>query len=199
MNKPEIIRTDLSTPHGEFEFIGYFWAPCDDQNILTLVKRPLHDPVLVRIQSACYSGEIFESNDCDCHEQLARSLERISAEGGVFIYMLRDGRGAGLQVKLKALAKWRESAIDTADAYQEMGVDEDPRRYEKAGYVLKDLGVTAVRLLTNNPRKLSGLKEQDIAVSREPIEVSVSPDSDAFEYLRTKATKLGHMLRQFDK
>jgi GTP cyclohydrolase II len=197
MSKPEKIQTVLNTPNGDFEFVGYFSSDCDDENILALIKRPILVPTLVRVQSVCYSGEIFESSDCDCHGQLAKSLALIAREGGVFIYMLRDGRGAGLKAKLHALAMWNERAIDTADAYERMGIDKDPRRYEKVCYVLRDIGVTSVRLLTNNPRKVAGLEAGAFVVSREALEVPVATDSDAVEYLRTKAAKLGHWLTQF--
>jgi GTP cyclohydrolase II len=111
--------------------------------------------------------------------------------------MLRDGRGAGLKAKLQALAMWNEHAVDTADAYERLGISKDPRRYEKICYILAGLGVTSVRLLTNNPRKVSGLQAGGLAVIREALEMTVATDSDAFAYLRTKAAKLGHWLTQF--
>lgn len=167
MIKPERIQTILNTPLGDFEFAGYFWSESDDENILALVRGPISAPTLVRVQSVCYSGEIFQSTDCDCHAQLTTSIGRIATEGGVFLYMLRDGRGAGLKAKLHALAMWKDKAIDTADAYETMGIDKDPRQYEKASFVLRDLGIKSVRLLTNNPRKLAGLEAGGIAVVRE--------------------------------
>lgn len=191
---PEKIQTALNTVYGDFDFIGYFWGEHDDDNVLAVVKRPFSNPALVRIQSACYSGEIFESSDCDCHEQLKQSLELIENNGGAFIYLLRDGRGAGLKTKLQALDMWAKNRIDTADAYDQMGVEKDPRSYEKACHVLHDLEIETVRLLTNNPRKVSGLEKGGFKVYREPLEIDVSPDSEAFKYLQTKANKLGHLL-----
>ena len=192
--RPEKIQTTLNTRYGDFDFIGYFWSEHDDDNVLAVVKRPFATPALVRIQSACYSGEIFESSDCDCHEQLEQSLSLIGNKGGAFIYLIRDGRGAGLKIKLQALDMWSKKGIDTADAYDKMGVEKDPRRYEKACYVLHDLEIKSVRLLPNNPRKVAGLENGGFTVYREPLEIDVEPDSEAFNYLQTKATKLGHLL-----
>jgi GTP cyclohydrolase II len=195
---PQKIFTTLSTPHGEFDFGGYFWNDCDDSNILALVRRPIMTPCLVRVQSVCYSGEIFESSDCDCHDQLTRSLELISKLGGVFIYMLRDGRGAGLKAKLSALAMWKDRKLDTVEAYDQMGIGRDPRQYEKAAHVVSDLGIESIRLLKNNPRKIAGMEHAGLRVTREPLEIQVPTQSDAAEYLRVKAQKLGHWLKQFD-
>jgi GTP cyclohydrolase II len=195
--KPEKVSTELATVHGDFEFIGYFWSERDDENLLVVAKRPFGDDPIVRVQSACYSGEIFESLDCDCHEQLVTSLARIASEGGLLVYQLRDGRGAGLKTKLTALEMWRTLGVDTADAYKSVGVPVDPRDYAKVSYVLHDLGVSAVRLLTNNPRKITGLQTGGLIVSREPLEIAVDPTSEKGKYLKTKAEKLGHLIRQF--
>lgn len=197
MPNPEKVVTKLATVHGDFDFIGYIWDEHDDENILAVVKRPFVGVPLVRVQSACYSGEIFESLDCDCHEQLVQSLARIESESGTMIYLLRDGRGAGLRTKLKALEMWRVAGIDTADAYEKMGVELDPRTYEKAAYVLKDLGLSSIRLMTNNPRKISGIESGGLDVRREPLEIIVGAGSEAAKYLRVKAEKLGHLLVQF--
>jgi GTP cyclohydrolase II len=197
MISPEKVTTVLDTVHGKFEFCGYFWGDHDDDNLLAVVKRPFSEVPLVRVQSACYSGEIFESLDCDCHEQLVRSLGRIGTEGGVLVYLLRDGRGAGLRTKLRALEMWRTAGVDTADAYKTMGVELDPRDYEKVSFVLKDLGLASLRIMTNNPRKITGLKAHGLNATREPLEVYVEPNSEAGKYLRVKADKLGHLLQQF--
>ena len=152
------------------------------------------DP-LVRVQSACYTAEIFRSTDCDCHEQLHRSLERIHTEGGLFVYMLCDGRGAGLLIKVRALAMWHSAGIDTHDAYLTQGVAVDPRSYELVLQILLELGLQRIRLLTNNPRKLDGLAA-GLNVVREALEIASTRDSQP--YLATKATKMGHLLSVLD-
>lgn len=155
------------------------------------------ESVLCRIQSACYTAEIFRSLDCDCHEQLELSLTRIQSEGGLLIYVLSDGRGAGLLTKIRGLELGRIEGLDTSDAYTRLGVAQDPREYSRAAYVLRHMEITRVRLLTNNPRKIEGLAICGIQVERESLEIQATPNSAP--YLQTKAKKMGHMLSQFLK
>jgi GTP cyclohydrolase II len=150
----------------------------------------------VRVQSACYTAEIFRSQDCDCHEQLVSSLHLITRKGGLLIYMLCDGRGAGLYNKVLGLELTRTQGLDTADAYRKLGIELDPRRYARAAQVISHLGIGAVSLLTNNPRKCHGLEAEGIAVKRVPLEILAT--SSSRQYLRAKAHKLGHQLTQFD-
>ena len=152
-------------------------------------------PSLCRVQSACYTAEIFQSLDCDCHEQLHQSLALIQEKGGVLVYLLCDGRGAGLFTKTLGLELGRVEGLDTSDAYRRLGVPQDPREYSRAAYALSYLGVQTVRLLTNNPRKLAGLSEHGIAVEHVGLEIPATPDSAP--YLETKAAKMGHLLSQF--
>jgi GTP cyclohydrolase II len=155
------------------------------------------EPAICRVQSACYTAEIFQSLDCDCHEQLHASLDRIGNEGGVLVYMLCDGRGAGLFTKTLGLELGRTEGVDTADAYARLGVPHDPREYSRVAYVLKSLGFERIRLLTNNPRKVESLHAHGIGVVREPLEITATDHSKA--YLMTKATKMGHLFTQFDE
>lgn len=193
---PRVSATKLKTQFGEFDFHCFSWGPHEEENVLLLHAKPLNEhPPLCRIQSACYTAEIFRSLDCDCHEQLETSLYRISQEGGFFIYMLCDGRGAGLYHKILGLELSRTKGLDTADAYRELGLAYDPRQYEKPAYILRQFGTTKVRLLTNNPRKVKGLIQEGFSVDRESLEIVATKHSAG--YLRAKKTKLGHLLSQF--
>jgi GTP cyclohydrolase II len=196
METPQISNTVLDTHYGSFEFYCFTWGPHEEDNVLVQIKRPFVQRPLVRIQSACYTAEIFRSLDCDCHEQLDSSLRLISAEGGIFIYMLADGRGAGLQAKVLGLELGRSRGLDTADAYAALGVPADPREYSRAAYVLRYFGVADVRLLTNNPRKLEGIANLGLVVTREALEISATDHSRS--YLQTKKRKMGHLLNDVD-
>lgn len=194
--KPNVASTKLSTKNGNFDFYCFSWGSHEEDNVLCLSTiQKSTTPVLCRIQSACYTAEIFQSLDCDCHEQLHSSLAQIQEQGGVLIYLLCDGRGAGLFTKTLGLELGRTEGLDTSDAYDRLGVPQDPREYSRAAHVLSHFGITHVRLLTNNPRKVEGLQECGIQVDRAPLEIRATPDSAP--YLETKAKKMGHMLAQF--
>jgi GTP cyclohydrolase II len=195
LNEPRVAHASLRTTYGEFTIYVFSWSENEQDNVLALLSDAKNSSPLVRIQSACYTGEIFGSLDCDCHWQLETSLAAIQREGGVFIYMLRDGRGAGLLTKIKGMQLSTSEEIDTADAYERLGVPADPRDYEQAAYVLKFLGIKSLRLLTNNPRKVSGLVERGISVER--IRLESQPTQENQGYLRSKALKLGHLMQAF--
>ena len=190
----ERASTPLESSYGGSTLHCFSFGDHEEDNILAIdcldrIERTSHP--LVRVQSACYTAEIFRSTDCDCHEQLHQSLERIHAEGGVLVYMLSDGRGAGLLVKVRSLAMWHSSGTDTHDAYVTQGINVDPRSYERVLQVLLALGLRSIRLLTNNPRKLEGLSA-GLNVVRE--ELQIAPTRTSRPYLETKATKMGHLL-----
>jgi GTP cyclohydrolase II len=194
----QVAQTPLRTAFGEFDFYCFSWGVHEEDNILCQHKKPYSsDITLVRIQSACYTAEIFRSTDCDCHAQLAQSLRRIQAEGGLFIYMLCDGRGAGLLNKVRGLALGHVNDLDTSDAYRHLGLEQDSRTYDRAVEVLRYFEVRRLRLLTNNPRKISGLAAGGLEVEREPLEIGSTEDSRP--YLETKARKMGHTLTEFNK
>lgn len=147
---------------------------------------------LVRIHSQCITGDVFGSARCDCGEQLHASLERMSQEGGILLYMNQEGRGIGLINKIKAYAL-QENGMDTVEANHSLGFPADQRDYGVAAQMLKLLGVQSVRLLTNNPKKIDGLQRYGIdVVSRETHEML--PSQNNVDYLRTKREKLGHLL-----
>lgn len=184
-------QTEFRSHYGEGTFHVFSWGPHEEDNILALVAGPDSTRPIVRVQSACYTAEIFRGTDCDCHEQLEQSLRRVHEEGGAVVYMLCDGRGAGLLTKVRGLALG-SAGLDTADAYRHLGVELDPRRYDRVGQCLRDLGFDDIRLLTNNPRKLAGLREAGLRVEREPL--VIAPTDESRPYLRTKQAKLGHLL-----
>jgi GTP cyclohydrolase II len=191
---PEVATSPLRTKYGDFSLHVFSWSENEQDNVLALTTAEfdkLNKP-LVRVQSACYTGEIFESLDCDCHWQLETSLGQIAERGGIFVYMLCDGRGAGLLTKIRGMHLTASTGIDTADAYEKLGVELDPRNYERVGFILKYFNKNKCTLLTNNPRKIEGLVQHGIAVERESIE-SV-PTEDNRSYLEAKAKKLGHLL-----
>jgi GTP cyclohydrolase II len=187
--------TKLNTAYGDFDFFCYSWGPHEEDNILCMANLKSTTDVLMRVQSACYTAEIFRSKDCDCHEQLDASLHRIAAEGGILIYMLCDGRGAGLLNKVKGLELGRTQHLDTSEAYAALGLEQDPRHYDRVVEVIKDLKINSVRLLTNNPRKVAGLADGGIEVKRQPLEILATDSSRP--YLETKALKMDHMMSQF--
>ena len=195
MTQPQIASAPLNTKYGTFELYDFAWTSNEQDNVLALVSNFESKLPLVRIQSACYTGEIFESTDCDCHWQLETGLHRIQKEGGIFIYMLCDGRGAGLLTKIKGMNITAMEGLDTADAYKKLGSALDPREYERAAFVLKYFDVDSCRLLTNNPRKVIGLKKFAIDVVREEHMSNPTPENEP--YLRSKAEKLGHLMKAF--
>ena len=195
MTKPEHEYAPLNTKFGSFDFHCFSWGPHEEENVLCQVRKPWSITPLVRIQSACYSAEIFRSTDCDCHSQLATSLRRIADEGGVLIYMLCDGRGAGLLKKIRGLRLGSDEGLDTHDAYLKMGIPLDNRNYDRAAYILDFLGISSLKLLTNNPQKTTGLERNGLVVFREPLEIPSTPDSAP--YLKTKTIKMGHLMSEF--
>ncbi len=152
-----------------------------------------NEPVLVRVHSQCVTGDVFGSTRCDCGDQLALALKTISEAGrGAIIYMHQEGRGIGLGNKLRAYAL-QDDGRDTVEANLELGFKEDLRDYALTAQIVRDLGIRAVRLLTNNPQKVEGLRRYGIrVVERVPIEAP--PHAGNIEYLRTKRMKLGHLL-----
>jgi 3,4-dihydroxy 2-butanone 4-phosphate synthase/GTP cyclohydrolase II len=150
------------------------------------------DPVLVRIHSECLTGDVFGSERCDCGDQLRRALEMIDAAGkGVLVYMQQEGRGIGLANKIRAYAL-QDQGRDTVEANLELGFKDDGRDYGIAAQILRDLHITNVRLVTNNPKKIDGLVSYGIEVS-ERLAIEIPPHQGNIRYLRTKQQKLGHL------
>lgn len=184
----------LPTAFGDFNAIGYL-SIVDKKEHLALVKGTVNDgaPVLVRVHSECLTGDVFHSNRCDCGDQLSNALVDIEREGrGVLLYMRQEGRGIGLMNKLKAY-KLQEEGKDTVEANLALGFKEDLRDYGVGAQILADLGISEVRLMTNNPRKIVGLEGYGLkVVQRVPLETVCKPENS--KYLCTKKQKMGHYL-----
>ncbi len=186
-------QTRLPTQYGDFIMVG-FSAFADGQEHVALVcgdVRGVSD-VPVRVHSECLTGDVFGSKRCDCGEQLDLAMAKIAQGGvGVILYLRQEGRGIGLTNKLRAYAL-QDNGMDTVEANHALGFADDARDFAPAVHMLRALGVSSVKLLTNNPRKIAALEANGIAVSRAPILVCAGVDNAA--YLKTKAAKLGHLI-----
>lgn len=184
----------LPTEFGQFSAVGYL-SIIDQKEHLAIVKGTVDDgrPVLVRVHSECLTGDVFHSRRCDCGDQLTAALEQIEREGrGVLLYMRQEGRGIGLLNKLRAY-KLQEEGKDTVEANLALGFPDDLRDYGVGAQILADLGISKVRLMTNNPKKIVGLEGYGLnVVERVSLEVPSRPENT--KYLCTKKTKLGHYL-----
>jgi 3,4-dihydroxy 2-butanone 4-phosphate synthase / GTP cyclohydrolase II len=155
------------------------------------------EDVLVRVHSECLTGDVFHSLRCDCGEQLEQALERIgSEERGVLLYMAQEGRGIGLLSKLKAY-ELQEEGLDTVEANLQLGFPADAREWGIGNQILADLGLTTIRILTNNPKKITGLEGFGLQVV-EQVAIETAPNAENRGYLETKRDKLGHRLHHQD-
>jgi 3,4-dihydroxy 2-butanone 4-phosphate synthase/GTP cyclohydrolase II len=191
--KREVI-TDLPTPYGNFKLIAYRTL-LEDRIHLAVVKGKVRnrEDVLVRVHSQCLTGDVFKSLRCDCGDQLEIALYAIGkASRGVVLYLNQEGRGIGLLNKLKTY-ELQDRGIDTVEANQRLGFEPDLRNYGIGAQILADLGLHRIRLLTNNPRKIVGLKGYGLEIS-ERIPLEMKPNRVNREYLKTKQKKLGHLL-----
>ncbi|MHB2154633.1 bifunctional 3,4-dihydroxy-2-butanone-4-phosphate synthase/GTP cyclohydrolase II [Calditrichota bacterium GD2] len=188
------VVVDLPTRYGQFKLYLYENTLNTYEHHVALVKGAIADgkPTLVRVHSECLTGDVFGSKRCDCGDQLAAALQMIEKEGrGVLLYMRQEGRGIGLVNKLLAYAL-QEQGKDTVEANEALGFKPDLRDYGIGAQILKDLGLRKIRLMTNNPKKIVGLKGYDLeVVERVPLEIC--PNEVNEFYLKTKRDKLGHL------
>jgi 3,4-dihydroxy 2-butanone 4-phosphate synthase/GTP cyclohydrolase II len=185
---------EMPTDFGDFRMVLYR-AEVDNHHHLALVKGPIDPtkPALVRVHSECLTGDVFGSRRCDCGSQLHRALALIAeSDHGVLVYMRQEGRGIGLPAKIHAY-KLQEEGFDTVEANERLGYPADLRDYGTGAQILADLGITKIRLLTNNPRKVVGLEGYGMEIV-ERVPIRSEPNRHNTKYLSTKKKKLGHMI-----
>jgi 3,4-dihydroxy 2-butanone 4-phosphate synthase / GTP cyclohydrolase II len=188
----------LPTMYGDFTAVA-FREKLTGKHHVALVRGEIEgaENVLVRVHSECLTGDVFHSLRCDCGEQLELALERLAAEdAGVLLYMTQEGRGIGLLNKLRAY-ELQEAGLDTVEANLELGLPADAREYGIGNQILADLGLTTIRILTNNPKKLTGIEGFGLTVV-EQVPIETKPRAENRRYLETKRDKLGHRLHHQD-
>jgi GTP cyclohydrolase II/3,4-dihydroxy 2-butanone 4-phosphate synthase/GTP cyclohydrolase II len=190
-------ESEVPTEYGAVRVVVY--RVCNDasEEHVALVVGDLRGggagPVLARVHSECWTGEVLRSQKCDCREQLDHAMRAIAgARRGVVVYLRQEGRGIGLGNKIRAYAL-QEQGHDTVDANRLLGFADDARTYDVAAAIFADLGVRSVALLTNNPKKVEGLRAHGVEVS-ERVPIAVEPNEHNADYLAVKATKMGHAL-----
>ena len=192
VHREQVVR--LPTSAAVFQLHMYRSQPENEVHLALVLGDPAGTPPpLVRIHSECLTGDVFGSMRCDCGSQLRRAMEMVAAEGrGVILYLRQEGRGIGLAHKIHAYAL-QEAGLDTVEANEKLGFDADLRDYSAAAQILTDLGVDAVRLITNNPKKVSGIEKYGVRVTeRLPLVIPSTVHNE--RYLRVKKQKMGHLL-----
>ncbi len=193
-----VTTAEMPTKHGSFKAYGYI-NKINGEHHVALVKGDVEkaEKVLVRVHSECLTGDAFGSLRCDCGEQLNEALKRINEEGcGILLYMRQEGRGIGLINKLRAY-NLQDGGMDTVEANLALGFEADQRDYGIGAEILADLGVKKLRIMTNNPKKISGLEGFGLEiVERVPIEMNHNEKNIA--YMKTKCSKMGHLLKNLD-
>ena len=190
----EVAKAKLPTDEGDFEVHAYESA-FDGRTHLALVRGVIAngEDVLARVHSACLTGDVFHSARCDCGPQLQAALQKIAEDGrGVIVYLDQEGRGIGLLNKVRAYAL-QDEGDDTVQANQRLGFAPDLRDYGIGAQILRDLGLSSIRIMTNNPRKLVGLEGYGLEIV-ERIPIVTDPNAENRAYLEAKRDKLGHLL-----
>ncbi len=190
-----ITKTHLPTDYGDFDMYTFAYDETQQMPHLALVhpEADLSSPIILRIHSECLTGDLFASKRCDCGEQLKVSMEMIGKEKGMLIYLRQEGRGIGLINKMRAYNA-QDEGMDTFDANVHLGFEPDERDFSMAIDILKEIGVSDIRLLTNNPEKLHAFDGTGIQLS-ERIPLIINPKEENKSYLETKMKKFGHLLK----
>ncbi len=188
----EIVRVDMPTKHGTFQLVAFKEKNSANEHLALLKgKWEKDEPVLVRVHSSCFTGDILGSLRCDCGDQLHKAMEMVEAEGkGAILYMNQEGRGIGLLNKLKAY-KLQEQGMDTVEANLHLGFQMDQRDYGIGAQMLRHLGINRLRLMTNNPKKRVGLIGYGLEIV-DNVPIEADPNSHNEKYLQTKRDKMGH-------
>jgi 3,4-dihydroxy 2-butanone 4-phosphate synthase / GTP cyclohydrolase II len=190
-----IVSTKLPTAFGDFDAVGYRELLDDGKHHMAMVKGDVagKEDVLVRVHSECLTGDVFHSMRCDCGEQLEAALAMIEKEGeGVLLYLSQEGRGIGLLNKLRAY-RLQEDGLDTVEANLKLGLPADLREYGIGAQILSDLGLTSIRILTNNPKKIKGLEGYGLSVT-DQVPIESVPNDHNRGYLDAKRDRMGHTL-----
>lgn len=200
-NVSKVAEADFPTRWGHFRILGFegLTTPGDPtrkpiESAVALVMGDIHcEPPIVRVHSQCLTGDVFHSLRCDCHDQLHLALKTIAENGaGILLYEQQEGRGIGLMAKLKAY-ELQDQGLDTIEANEQLGYEADCRHFELPAEILKQLGVPAVRLMTNNPDKVAALEQAGIRV-RERLSATIPTEPTFEKYLETKREKMGHLV-----
>ena len=195
----EVVRVDMPTKYGDFKLVAFKEKHSSNEH-LALVKGEWQkdEPVMVRVHSSCFTGDILGSLRCDCGEQLHAAMKMVEKEGkGAILYMNQEGRGIGLLNKLKAY-RLQEEGLDTVEANLHLGFQMDQRDYGIGAQILRHLGISKLKLVSNNPKKRVGLMGYGLEIIENiPIEISSNPHNE--KYLMTKRDKLGHEIMDDDK
>ncbi len=192
----EVVRVDMPTKYGDFQLVAFKEKNSTNEH-LALLKGVWEkdEPVMVRVHSSCFTGDILGSLRCDCGEQLQKAMQMVQAEGkGAILYMNQEGRGIGLLNKLKAY-RLQEQGMDTVEANLHLGFQMDQREYGVGAQMLRHLGITKLRLMTNNPKKRVGLVGYGLEIVENiPVEINANEHNE--KYLQTKRDKLGHEIME---
>ncbi|HWB27831.1 MAG TPA: bifunctional 3,4-dihydroxy-2-butanone-4-phosphate synthase/GTP cyclohydrolase II [Chitinophagaceae bacterium] len=188
----EVVRVDMPTKYGEFKLVAFREKSTNGEHLALIKGRWEKDePVLTRVHSSCFTGDILGSFRCDCGEQLHKAMQMVEKEGkGIVLYMNQEGRGIGLMNKLRAY-KLQEEGMDTVEANLHLGFGMDERDYGVGAQILRYLGATRLKLMSNNPKKRAGLKGYGIEIV-DIVPIEIKPNTHNEKYLRTKRDKLGH-------
>lgn|SRR3989338_3573366 len=180
----------LPTEYGDF--VMHVYEDDKGDHHVALVRGDVKKDMIVRVHSECLTGDTLHSLRCDCGKQLDKAMKQIAREGGVLLYLRQEGRGIGLLNKIKAYAL-QDKGFDTVEANEQLGFKPDQRDYTIGAKILSDLGLTTIKLLTNNPKKITGLERYNLKiVERIPLVIKAGKHSE--KYLKTKKEKLGHLL-----